>query len=345
MNAKQAKQLDFPELLSRMGYQPVRGGIKRGGNEIWYQSPLANEKTASFHISRGSQVAWVFKCFSTGIEGHILDFVIAHEGYATGDVKSALAFLRKKFPGPLFTRDRVGDTQENQGNFSFHQQGDFKPLVKLSDNSDRNLEYIADLPLKSDQVLAYLEQKRKIPALLAQRFLRLVRYRNLKLDKIFYAFGMRNESGGFEIRAASDQYNFKSALIARDISVISGRGDTDDLMIFEGMMDFLSLLVMMKQPTPYCDAVILHSLNSYQRCLVYIKSHNYQQIHTFLDNDPTGQKYILRFDKDLGASHFSQSSHFDPHKDLNEALKVGYFPSFYFPDWDEPTLNTPGLDQ
>ena len=72
--------------------------------------------------------------------------------------------------------------------------------------------------------MSYLQEERKIPADLARQYLKEVKYRNIPLNKTFFAFGMENESGGYEIWAASDQYKFKSALIKRDISVIRGNG-------------------------------------------------------------------------------------------------------------------------
>ncbi len=59
---------------------------------------------------------------------------------------------------------------------------------------------------------------------------------------------MENEGGGYKIRSASDQYKFKSALIKRDITVIRGRGvERKSVSVFEGMTDFLSLLVLQKK--------------------------------------------------------------------------------------------------
>ncbi|MCB0525757.1 MAG: toprim domain-containing protein [Saprospiraceae bacterium] len=327
MNVKQAKQLDFPALLEKMGYQPEPCGIRKQGNEIWYKSPLAAEQTASFHLTKGNKVAWVFKCFSTGQEGTILDFVIAHEGYRAHDVKAALAFLRSKFPGPLFAPKREGGPNTNQPSFSFHKQAE----PEQDTAPQRDLEYIEDLPLKSGSLLSYLENKRCIPPALASTYLRLVRYKNLKNNKTYYAFGMKNRAGGFEIRAASDQYSFKSALIARDITIIRGNNDQNGVLVFEGMTDFLSYLVVSKSTQPFCDTLILHSVNSYQNAADHIRNRAYISIHTFLDNDSTGRRCTGRFADDFGTHHISHSENFAPHKDVNAALKAGLHLEF-FPD-------------
>lgn len=327
MNSKQAKQLDFPRLLEKMGYSPAKGGIKKSGREIWYHSPLnRDDKTPSFHLTKGSQVAWIFKCFSTGAEGTIIDFVIAHEGYSASNIKKALAYLRSKFPGALleYNKNGGGGLSTSKSLFSFDQHepdNDQTELKTLA--ADRQLEYIEDLPLKSGTLLAYLEKERKIPPSLAQKYLRLVRYKNLKNGKNYYAIGMKNRAGGFEIRAASVTYSFKSALIARDISIVKGTLTSDNTLAFEGFIDFLSYLVMIEKDHPPCDAIVMHSVNSYSRCKEYILEKDYNTIHTFLDNDKTGIKYTDRFETDFGQKVISHSSSFAPHKDLNDVLKAG----------------------
>ena len=60
MNSHQAKQIDLPNLMSRLGYEPT--AIKKGGNEYWYRSPFRSEKDASFHTSYlGGK--WIWKDF------------------------------------------------------------------------------------------------------------------------------------------------------------------------------------------------------------------------------------------------------------------------------------------
>jgi DNA primase (bacterial type) len=339
MNTKQAKQLDFPMLLERMGYHPIQGGIKKGGNDIWYQSPLnTSDKTASFHVSRGSKVAWVFKCFSTGAEGTVIDFVIAHEGYASNGIREVLSFLSDKFPGSLFEQNKKGRGSISKANhsFSFHEPPNENQNKGLA--ADRELEYVEDLPLRSGKLLDYLEKERKIPRQLSQKYLRLVRYKNLKNGKAYYSIGMKNRAGGFEIRAGSDTYSFKSALIARDISIIDGSRKSQSVLVFEGMTDFLSFLVMDGRETPTYDVVIMHSINSYKQCKLFIDEQAYQIVHTFLDNDNAGRKYDARFQNDFGDRVISHSDKFQLYKDLNNALKEGVALNFF------PNSSTHNMD-
>lgn len=344
MNIKQAKQLDFPSLLEKMGYYPEKGGIKKSGKEIWYKSPLnPNDRTPSFHLTKGKQVAWVFKCFSTGEEGTIIDFVIAHEP-SISNASGALEFLRDKFPGALFDYQtkKHGKKSKPNNTFSFHEHDKPKPSSSPL-AADRDLEFIQDLPLNSGRLLSYLEQSRKIPSHTAKKYLRLVRYKNLKNNNSYYAIGMKNRAGGFEIRAGSDSYSFKSALISRDISVFETEKPSTSVLVFEGMLDFLSYLVMSGQDEPPFDCVVMHSVNSYRRAADYIKDKGYERIFTFLDNDKTGHEYAAKFEAEFGSRAVSCSHQFHPFKDLNEALQRGKFVKPFANQSDSWTCSLPDI--
>ena len=125
---------------------------------------------------------------------------------------------------------------------------------------------------------------------IARQYLKEVKYRNRESGKEYFAFGMENQSGGYEVRVASDKYPFKSALIKRDISVIRGcRKDSGIANVFEGMTDYLSLLTMMKTDQLAGDSIVMHSLASYDQTINFIKKVGYSNINTFLDNDRSGE--------------------------------------------------------
>jgi len=321
LNCDQAKEIiDLTDLMSRLGYEPT--AIKKNGKEYWYKSPFRKENDASFHTSYiGGK--WIWNDFGDS-GGTVIDFVMRHEGY--NEQKQALRYLEDMYPGSLFEYQKRRAGRSKQKNFSFQKQ-----IQETNSNSEfeNQLQYIEDLPLKSGTLLSYLENARRINTDIAQKYLRLVRYKNLKNGKSYYGLGMKNRAGGFEVRAASDEYSFKSALITRDVSVISGKCK-DSVLVFEGMTDFLSLLQMMNILNPPCDAVILHSVNTYKKCSNYIKTQSYQRIYTFLDNDDSGRKCTKRFENDFGRKVVSYSSRFALYKDVNEALKAGVSIDFNF---------------
>lgn len=320
MNAKDAKErLSLPDLLEKLGYYPEQGGIKRGGNEIWYKSPFnPSENTASFHVSRGAQVAWIFKCFSSGHKGSIIDFVIAHEGYGPNDIKSALAYLRRQFPGSLF--EYVANPQKKRP----PQPRKIPHNIKTSAGTKQEtyLNYLQDLPLKSGKMLTYLQEERGIPNAISQKYLRLVRYHNAKVNKTYWAIGMKNRAGGFEIRSASNTYTFKSVLNERDITILPGQ-NTKSAFLFEGFLDALSFITIFKD-TPPGDCIIMHSVNTFEKAKTFIKEQGYTDAYLLLDNDKTGAKYVAKFEEDFDIPTPSLSHLFAPFKDVNEAHVKGY---------------------
>ena len=320
MNTAQAKQLSLPDLMSRLGYEPVK--TLKSGRELWYLSPFRAEKDASFVTSYlGGK--WIWKDFGdTG--GTVVDFVMRHENYTS--IQDTLSFLDAMFQGHLFekaTSSRVGEigaakAEAESDLFSFKQQsGDFFS----GGANDRSLEFLEAHAIANPAIHNYLEKERAIPVSIVDLYLVEVKYRNRVNGKDYFAFGIRNECGGYEIRAASSQYSFKSALNGRDITLIRGTApDHNKVSVFEGMVDFLSLLVMLGSKSLSGDAIIMHSLSSFQRTLEVIRRENYQKVNTFLDNDRSGQEATLRFASELGALHSNQSEMFSNYKDLNEAL-------------------------
>lgn len=304
MNSEQAKKLSLPKIMSHLGYEPTQ--IQKNGTEYWYQSPFRNEKEPSFHTSfLGGK--WIWKDFADS-GGTVIDFVMRHEGFIK--VSDALRFL-----DAVYNRRSVKlNRKPFNSQFSFQQQFDSPP---------KQLEFIEAKDVEKESILEYLQGKRKISASVTRKYLKEVHYRNLVNGKEFYAFGIENNSGGYEIRAATDEYPFKSALIARDITVIPGfKTGNGILNIFEGMTDFLSLLTLMKTDSLAGDSILMHSLSSYSKTLNYIKNRHYLHIHTYLDNNQSGancnQKFLDEFQNQVS----NESSLFLPFEDINEMLKA-----------------------
>lgn len=324
MNSHQAKQISLPKLMSRLGYEPT--SIKKGGNEYWYHSPFRKEKDASFHTSFiGGK--WIWNDFGDS-GGTVIDFVMRHEGL--NSVRDSLKFLEATYAAKTSNYPPQSSNKPQQSTlFSSHQQSPPQEAAKISENDHRELEFIKAHQIQNPIIYAYL-LKRTIPQSLADKYLREVKYRNRKTNKQFFAFGMRNQSGGYEVRAATDDYIFKSALIKRDISVFTGQQKESTVVnIFEGMLDFLSLLVMLNVSNLSGDTIVMHSLSSYERTLTAIKSMKYQTINGFLDNNRAGQETTNRFNQELGDKFNSQSTLFAPYEDVNDALMANAIPDFY----------------
>ncbi|MEO1262059.1 MAG: CHC2 zinc finger domain-containing protein [Bacteroidota bacterium] len=330
MNANQAKQIQMIHLMERLGFDVKK--VERGGTEHKYLSPFRTEKEPSFNVNL-TKNSWYD--FGEAEGGNTLDFAIKYlrsNGRASR-VPDALSWLETKMGRSKFS-GRAGEKNINQKNlFSFSQQSPpqaaKKNLPKLE--VDRDLEFVKVSPLQSPLIFSYLEGRR-IPRELAKKYLVLIHYRNKNKpsQKPYFAFGMQNRSGGYEIRSASDDPKlvFKSALIARDITIVSGKKGREAVNIFEGKLDFLSLLVILQTDQLAGDALILNGLQSYGFAKAYIKEQDYKTINTFLDNNGPGQNTTQDFANDFPGLVFNQSPIFLPHVDLNDALKAGFMPTF-----------------
>ena len=307
MNSEQAKKLSLPSLLEKLGHQPVNE--KKKGYELWYRSPFREEIDPSFHTSflNGK---WIWNDFGDS-GGTIIDFVMRYQNYSS--VTQALAYLDTMFQGHQVSKTQTPNL------FSFHQQDHREAVENFS--ADRKLELVAAHPIKNPVILSYLVRERGIPAALAEQYLLEVKYKNLAVGKEFFGFGMLNESGGYEVRVALAGNKFKSAINARDISVIRGSGShQNEISIFEGMTDFLSLLVMQGKNQLQGDALIMHSLTSHSRTVAYLRSHPYAVIKTYLDNNASGKQGTEKLKTVFGSTLVSCSEIFAPHADLNDAL-------------------------
>lgn len=312
MNTEQAKYLSLPDLLEKLGYTPAK--VTKSGAELWYKSPFRKEEAPSLHISIGRAGFWIWKDFGDD-GGTVIDFAMRYAGVST--VREALAFLDRC---NISAKSTAATTTPHL--FSFHQQENDREAVE-NFLENRTLELLSAEELRSPILIQYLVQERGLAPFLLPRYLHEIRYRNTETGKEYFAFGMKNESGGYEIRVATNRYNFKAPLIARDVTRIVGKvSGTESVTVFEGMTDFLSLLTIRKLEQPSYDAIIMHSLTSYHRTATMIRDSGYETIHTYLDNNPAGQETTERFKRDFGAKVIVQSHQFAPHTDLNDALRA-----------------------
>lgn len=299
MNVKQAKQLNLPGLLAALGHQPVK--TTNQGQELWYHSPFRKDKTPSFHTSYLNG-KWIWNDFG-GNGGNVIDFALTHLG--TKNVSQALAFLDE-------LTGRVGEPKP--------VEAPFFPL-KASPALSTTLKLISATPVTNSQIKSYLSNNRCIPEPLISRYLTEITYQNTKTKKQFFAFGTQNRAGGYEIRSASDDHPFKSVIGKRDITVVPGsRPKSGIVSLFEGTLDFLSLLAIMNLNQLEGDAIVMHSLSSYNKTAQVLTQSNYQTINLFLDNDQSGVDVAFRFLQQF-PNAINQAVLFQPYGDLNSFLQ------------------------
>lgn len=306
MNTDQAKRIALVDIMSLLGHDVKV--VERGGTEHKYISPFRVEKEPSFNVNLVKN-AWYDFGLAKG--GNSLDFAIEYSGFiGQGDtVSSGLKWLDNLI-------GRVGGLQNVK-------RATIEPEI-----TESKLELLKVTEVKSKAIFNYIENIRKIDHKLIPIYLKQVRYKNRSSGKTFFAYGIENLSGGYEIRVATDDYPFKSAVNGRDISLISGSNrSTNVINVFEGTTDFLSLLTMKKTERLPNDVLIMHSLSSYKRALKIMREKGYKSVYLYLDNNDSGKNHTASFLRDLeGLEVTVQSKLFLPYTDLNEALKASFNP-------------------
>ena len=130
-------------------------------------------------------------------------------------------------------------------------------------------------------------------------------------DKIYYAIGFKNDAEGYELR---NRY-FKGTLSPKGITTFTI--PTDECMIFEGFMDYLSYLTVQKQFRPKIDTIVLNSNAHIDKAMSFLNNHNL--IFSYLDNDTSGKKVLSEINNRHGNVR-DLSMYFEPYKDFNEYL-------------------------
>lgn len=274
MEIQYIKQISITDYLQQQGYAPARVQ----GIHYWYYSPLRNESTPSFKVNT-ERNQWYD--FGSGEHGDIIDLVCALHRCT---ISEAIRLLS-------------GAKQVAHQEFSFG--GERK-------TSKHKLEIISVQSLTNPYLLRYIAE-RGISLSIANRCCSEIRYNNS--NRTYYAIGVANDAGGWEIRSPY----FKGCIAPKAITTISKA--TDVLQIFEGFMDFLSWQTL--NPSSTCDTIVLNSLALLPRIQEKIKS--YKQVESFLDNDDAGRKSFEVL-KHFCPSIIDGSVRYRTHKDINEWL-------------------------
>jgi 5S rRNA maturation endonuclease (ribonuclease M5) len=287
MNSQQAKSIPLADVMARLGYEPLK--TFKGGQEVQYRSPFRHEKEPSFYVNIVKNVWYDFG--EKG--GNTLDFAMRHENC---DVKGALEFLAR-----LFSKG-------------------YRPIRAAQDavlpTGDPTLELTEVKPLNSRSLIKYLTEVRAIDVSVARTHLEEIHFRNKTEGKHYFAAGIKNRSGGYEVR---NPY-FKSSIGKKDFSLIEGKEGRGEAMVFEGFMDFLSCLTDTGKKQMECDVFVLNSVSFRQPVVDFIKDKGYQKVYTFFDNDKGGMEATEFFKQELGGIVEAYNHFYQPHKDYNQFL-------------------------
>ncbi len=123
-------------------------------------------------------------------------------------------------------------------------------------------------------------QKRKIPLTLAYGYIKQVHFG--VGEKSFFALGLQNKKGGWELRNCFQKY----CASPKAITIIENHNSS--LTVVEGMFDFLSLLVIRPKWFTESDVLVLNSLAFATKVNSILEK--YSNLNLALDNDNAGDK-------------------------------------------------------
>ncbi|HTN37304.1 MAG TPA: CHC2 zinc finger domain-containing protein, partial [Arachidicoccus sp.] len=233
---KRLKEQNMVLFLERLGHLPK----KQNGQSFWYLSPFRDEKTPSFQITAGKFGLDLYWDFGTGDHGNMVDFCCKYYNMT---------------PKELYHHITTGGTS-----FFFDQQNLSKNLACQKRNKGTGYGLIVKTikTIEHPSLVRYLRTRAILPELYS-KFCKEIHYQ--VGDRKYFAIGFSNDMGGWELRNAY----FKGATSPKSYSKI-GCG-ADSICVFEGFMDFLSYLTIIKLD-PGCfagqlyhsDFLILNSL-------------------------------------------------------------------------------------
>jgi putative mobilizable transposon, excision protein len=135
--------------------------------------------------------------------------------------------------------------------------------------------------------------------------------------KHYFGIGFPNIAGGYEIRNPF----FKGCIAPKDISHFYAEEPKKVCFLFEGFMDFLSFMTLLRKENDGLkrqDYLVLNSVSNIQKALEPLS--HYENVQCFLDTDEAGRNAYLQLSKELRKPITDASTLYNGYKDLNEYL-------------------------
>lgn len=280
MNIEQAKSIPLEDFLEKLGFPPAR--IQ--GEQIWYLSPLRQEKTPSFKVNPKLNL-WFD--FGAGEGGTIIDLAMALSQSTL--VSEALKLIESTMQGvalrfePRTTTSRL--------------EPESKPEIQ-------SVGVLRNLDLKR-----YLSQ-RGIELGKCASELREVRYR--ANDKDYVAIGFPSDRRGYELRSRK----FKGSLGAKSISTRSG--ESSSALVFEGFFDYLTYLTLWGKPEH--QVLVLNSVALREQVVEQLRETPVTRVELFRDNDDAGEALLCYFREQMPTVEIIDKAAeiYPKNKDLND---------------------------
>ena len=276
LSCAEARQIDMVSYLSSLGHEPAR--IRNF--DYWYLSPLREEKTPSFKVSRKLNL-WYDHGLGKG--GNLIDFAILYKDCTVGEFLQSTGH-------PLFFHPPTATNKEQP-----------------QKHKESRITILKEQPLTSYSLCRYLHQRR-IPLQIAKQFCHEVAY--AINERKYWAIGFKNNAGGYELRNAF----FKGSSTPKDVTTFEV--GAKEVSVFEGFFDFLSYKAIEQNgQLPTNNFIILNSLAFFEKARPFMEQH--AQVNLYLDRDQAGQN-CTRHALSLGAKYKDHSKLYKHFKDLNE---------------------------
>lgn len=279
------KAIPIAGYLHACGIEPA----KRYNGYALYHAPYREDPNASLKVDFRENL---WHDYGTSQGGSIIDLVMRMQGCSAYEAMAHLAEGKATTLAPS----------------SFHREVHIEQIrVEQQPSNVRRILFISEeLPL---HLQSYLREVRKIDLAVASPYLRHIRYE--VGGREYSAIGFPNCAGGYELR---DNKTFKGTIAPKDISLIQGN-TSETHCLFEGFMDFLSLLTMKGKETAPC--LVLNSVSNLPRAIDYLHEKGIDSVRAFFDNDQAGRNALQTLCS-AGIKVEDMSRHYARYKDLNE---------------------------
>jgi len=291
MTLHEIKQISIQQYLTGLGIYPAKDYSHYG----MYHSPFREDQDASMKVDYSKNL-WID--YGTSEGGTLIDLVMKMEHLS---LHEAISMLEQKY-----CRTDIGMYQSNNipaGNFSFHREKAESKIKTL----EPSITILKAQPISNPALIDYLNERR-ININIARIHCQEVHYS--VNDKPYYAVGFKNDKGGYELRS-----KYFKGCSSKDITSL--KQNKNHCVLFEGFMDYLSLLTIQKQQNVPVDVIVLNSLTNLPKVNSSLTA--YKGIWTFFDNDQAGKKAVQEL-KSTYSTINDLSYFYSGSKDLNEYL-------------------------
>lgn len=278
MHKNDIKSISIRYFLKNQGVHPAKEYSAYG----MYKSLFRNEHTPSLKVDYKTNLWYDF---GTGEGGSIIDLLMKMQQCNFIQAKQFLSICS------------FGHSSIENDLFSFQL-----------DSSASNSLLIKEIkPFEHPKLLDFL-QRRKINLETAKKFCKEIHYQIG--GRNYFALGFPNDAGGYELRNPQ----FKGCFPPKEITTFDRQ--TATVHLFEGFMDYLSLLTMQARQADI-SAVILNSITNLNKAIPFLSKH--KKINAFLDNDEAGKLALLKLQK-FNLPVVDISKRYANFKDVNDYL-------------------------